>query len=1516
MASVDDRIVSMKFDNNAFESKIATTITSIEKLKGSLDFANSKRGMDDLTTASNNFNLQGMASAVESISGKFSTMGAVAFSVIQNIVNRATTAGIQLAKALSLDQVKAGFSDYELKIGATQTIMAGTGENIDTVTAALKELDTYADKTIYNLADMVGNISKFTNAGVKLPVATKAMIGIANAAALAGASSGEAARAMYNLGQAIGQGNVRLIDWKSVELANMGTMEFKQQLIDSAVAMGSLTKASDGTLTTLKGTIVTTKNFSTTLDDLWLTSEALTMTLGNYADQTTAIGKKSWAAAQDVKSFSMMMETLKASISTGWTDTFEIIIGNLPEAKKLWTNLTNAMGSSFGKASDARNEMLQGWKELGGRDLLLDALTDAVKGLATVLKPIKEAFRSIFPKQTADSLFKITQSFHELVQNFTISKPVAEAIKSVFEGLFSAFKIGWEIVRGIAGVFADLFNSVSGFDSGTGGILGFLAKLGETFVTLKEILVDSGAISKFFNDISGSISRFIEGLSFGNIVDRVLSIFGKIKDAIVGLFDGVNTEGDSALSKLGDRFGWLFDLVKRLIDIIQWFADKISGVWHAIGKSIDWLADKFKGLPQMIADVFAKADYNQVLDTVNVGLFAALVLAFKKFVSNGLKFDVGNGFFANLSSIGKNISKSFNALTGTLTAMQNNIKADTLLKIATAVGILTISMVVLAAIDSASLTKALVAMAFGFGELVATMALLDRTTGGMRSASKLAILGAALILLATSMTILAVAVKIFSTMSWSELVKGLAGVGIALTIVTAAMNLAPSGVGMISQGLGMIAIATALTILAGAVKLFALMSWKEIGKGLAAIAGGLVIIALAMHLMPNGPGMVLKGAGLIEIAIALTILAGAIKLFALMSWKEIGKGLATIAGSLLIIAGAMNLMPNGLNLALQGAGLLLISMGLIGIAGAIKILGGMSWENMAKGLAGIAVTLGLLAAATNLMQGTIGGAIAIGIVAVSLGILSKVVKEFAEIKWQDLLRGLGGIAAIFAVLGIAALLLKPVIPALFGLGAALALIGAGFALFGLGANLVATAFAIIATSGTQGVAVLLSALEGLIILLPKFIGAFGEGLLILAQKVLDALPAIIGSLDEIIVAFLQLIIDTMPKMAETITVFIRSMLTVIRDLFPDFVKTGFALLMEFLRGIRDNVVEITATVVEIILKFLNELTAHIGELVKAGAEVLVALLKGIADNLGSVLAAAGSIITEFIKGLGNLAKDIVTAGADALVSFLTGIAEAIPKISEAVTDIITAFLTAISAETPKIVNAFFQMFIDLFNGLADVINQQSGELGKAMGRLVSALVKGIGNALKEAIKQIANDLFPGLGSVVSGILDFFGIASPSKLFYWIGEQLMLGFATGIDDNFARPVNSLMAGSDTMVGTMSNTMTRLSDVLDQNMDFNPTIAPVLDLTNVEREAARLSGILNTTSMDAALSYKQAASLSITSRTKDDVTVDTTAPIAREIKFEQNNYSPQSLSTAEIYRQTRNQIAMAKEELAVL
>ena len=199
MASVDDRVVAMQFDNKAFEDKIATTMSSLDKLKASIDKAGKSKGLEDIQSAGNKINLDGLANAVEGISSKFSAMGAIAFTVLQNVTTRAIDAGIQLGKSLSLDQVIGGFQEYETNMNSIQTVLANTkqdGTTLDQVNAALDQLNTYSDQTIYNFGEMARNIGTFTAAGVNLDTSVTSIKGIANLAAISGSNSQQASTAM------------------------------------------------------------------------------------------------------------------------------------------------------------------------------------------------------------------------------------------------------------------------------------------------------------------------------------------------------------------------------------------------------------------------------------------------------------------------------------------------------------------------------------------------------------------------------------------------------------------------------------------------------------------------------------------------------------------------------------------------------------------------------------------------------------------------------------------------------------------------------------------------------------------------------------------------------------------------------------------------------------------------------------------------------------------------------------------------------------------------------------------------------------------------------------------------------------------------------------------------------------------------------------------------------------------------------------------------------------------------
>ena len=375
--NIDERVVEMRFDNDHFEKNVNQTMSSIDKLKSKLDFEGATKGLESIDSAAKKVNITPLATAAESVRLKFSALEVMAVTALQNITNSAINAGKRIVSSLTIEPVTTGFNEYELKMNSIQTIMAGTGADLETVNRYLNELNEYSDKTIYSFADMTQNIGKFTNAGVKLEDAVKAIQGVSNEAAVSGANANEASRAMYNFAQALSAGYVKLIDWKSIENANMATVEFKNELIKTAVALGTVSDAGDGLYKTLDGnTFNATTRFNEVFQDQWMTSEVLIETLKKYADETTDIGKKATEAATKVKTFTMLLDTLKEAAQSGWAQTWEIIVGDFEEARTLFTKISDVVGGIIGKAADARNSLLKG--ALGSK---WDTLKEKITGL-------------------------------------------------------------------------------------------------------------------------------------------------------------------------------------------------------------------------------------------------------------------------------------------------------------------------------------------------------------------------------------------------------------------------------------------------------------------------------------------------------------------------------------------------------------------------------------------------------------------------------------------------------------------------------------------------------------------------------------------------------------------------------------------------------------------------------------------------------------------------------------------------------------------------------------------------------------------------------------------------------------------------------------------------------------------------------------------------------------------------------------------------------------------------------
>ena len=1373
--------------------------------------------------------------------------------------------------------------------------------------------------------------------------------GIANVAAISGANADEASRAMYNFAQALSKGNVQLIDWKSIEMANMATAEFKQQLIDSAVAAGTLTKRGEEYITTTGKAVTSTKGFNDSLTDGWLTTEALNATLSRYSDVTTDIGARATAAAQDIKTFTQMVSTLKETAGSGWAQTFEIMFGNFEEGKHLWTDLGQSIGDFVNKSADSRNKLLQDWKDMGGRGLLIQALKSAVGNLADVLAPIKEAFQDVFPPATAETLMNLTRAFARFAQTLKPTEQTVENVGRIFKGLFSILEIGWEVIKQTIKFFGTLIDAISGASSGS--FLAFLAQIGDFFTGLNKMLVEGEGIKNFF-EVLGNVIAIPIAL-IGDLKDKMLEFFG-----VVGQTD-IGGAVDASFGRVQDRFQSLSEIFDKITNLWQPVKEALMKVKDVLSDVAGELSDWFSEFLDTLAGVFKSGDFNKILDALNVGLFGGLLLIMNKFINKGIKINATlQGFFGG--GLFEKIGKSFDALTGTLQSMQAKIKAEALMKIAEAIAILTASVLVLSLIDSEALAKALTAMAVGFGQLMAAFSILNKISMGVGSSAKFGVVAVGMNLLATAILILSAALKVLSTMSWSELAIGLGALtGLLTILVVATEPLAKQSLKMVAAGVGLVAIGVALTILAGAVKLFSLMNLTDMAKGFLGISAGLLILAVAMEAMPMS--VLLIGPGLVAVAFAMNILAGALKIFATMSWGDIGRGLVVLAGSLIAIGVAMQMMP--ISLPITAAGLVLVGLALNEIAGAMKIFGTMSWGDIARGLVAMAGALLVLGVAANAMASAIPGAIAIGIVAGSLVVLAAVLKAFALVSWDDLLHGLAGIAAVFAVLGIAALALEPVIPALLGLGVALVLVGGGFALFGLGVSLVAEGLALFIDIGPKAATALEDMLKAMGRSLPAIFTGLAQGVIEFAQTIADAAPILVDAIVTILNKLLDGLETLIPKVIKLLGELISGVIEWISVTgIPQLVEAGLHIILALLQGIRNHIDDVIIVVGEIITNFLDALAEELPKIVDSVANLFVKLLTSVAEAIGKI---SGSLMF----GIGI---SLITGMMDGMSESLSGIWE---WIKEQFNKIIDAIKSVFGIKSPSTV--MMQIGVDIITGLLNGIIQAavavkdwfSGMgrkviewIGDALGMLKDVGSKVIGgfwegvksawtavgdwfdklsdlikyhipNPLKilwDVGKQIVQGLLEGIQSVWHTVTDWVGGAinglksawtsakgfftgSPSRFMIWVGEMIIAGFVKPFDQDTSME-SSMGNFVDKSAKIFENSISAITSSLGEITEFQPTITPVLDLTEVKSGAQKIADYMATSDIGVSASYGQAQNIASTPSNVITATTDDTTKTAG-VKFEQNIYAPSQLSTSDIYKQTRNQITMAKEELSI-
>jgi tape measure domain-containing protein len=1433
MATIDDKVVSMSFEGSKFQSGVNEALRSIEKLKAALQFKDAGKGLIQVGNAAHHVDLGHIAQGAEGVKAKLGALNVAAVAVFAQIATKAVTAGVALAKAFTIDVAKAGFQEYSTQLNSVQTILANTqasGATLKDVNKALQELNNYSDKTIYNFGQMARNIGTFTAAGVDLKTATMSIKGIANLAALSGSNAEQASTAMYQLSQAISSGSVKLMDWNSVVNAGMGGTVFQRALALTGEHMGQLKKGTVELVGPMKNVKIAGESFRNSLSapgkDGWLTSKVLTTTLKMFTSDMTdaelaadgwnkkeikaiqAQAKAAMLAATNVKTIQQVLAVAKETAGSGWAKTWQIIFGDFGEAKKTFTNLSNTINGMLIDSARARNNVLADWKAMGGRTVLIDGIKTAFHNLGEVIKPIKQAFRDIFPATTGKQLYELTVRFKEFTETLKPSPQTVENLRRTFRGLFALLDIGKQIIFGLFSVFRRVFGEIA---SGSGGFLEFTARIGDWLVKVDKALKKGDRLNKFFDRLGSIIALPIKGLHL--LADAIKSAFGE--KGMAGI-----TKGLSPVEKI----------LQVISGLWQKLLPQLGEAGKILGPLVEAYANFFKEVGVAIVKALENMNFDAVLQVVRTGLFAGIFLMFKKFLGKGSLLDQFSKGFAG--GIMGNINKSFGyfagsmkALQGTMVGLQQNIKAKTLKEIAIAIALIAVSVLAISLVDPKKLSSSLSAITVMFGQLLGAMAILGKVTA-TQGFIKMPVITLALIGLAVAIDMLSIAVIALSRLSWNELLKGLTGIGVSLGILVAAVRpLSASSPGMIRAGVGLMAIATALRIMASAVKAFGEMKLRDLAQGLGAVAVSLKLMVGAIGRVPiMTKGLVAAGVSIILLAVGLRILAESVQKFGDMDMATIGKGVLAIGIALGAIGLAMRTMPKGM--ILQAAGLVVVAGAIQIIANAISSLGGKSVGTLAKGLITLTLALMILQSAMVAMETLLPGAEALVIVAGGVFLLANALQTMGNMSWMEIGKAMIALAAAFTIIGVAAALITPAIPSLLAFGVAIALIGIGLAATGAALFLIAAGLSALIVAAPTGFGVLLAAIvefqQGII----KTAKLLVLGVLEIVKSFAEIAPQFVDSLVKIIDSILDAVMQIIPKLVPLIDIIITALVKALDNNQDRIIKAAFDLVIALLQGLRNSIGEIARLAVEIVAELVRGIANNISKIVSAGVRLITAFLRGIANGYAGITRAAISIITKFLgaiasnigriataglnivtKLLGAIARSlgrVIKAGTDVIVAFINGVGSAGPRIITAATNAIIKFINALSKNGVKLADAGAQAIIYFLNGIAKVIEKREPEIMQAGFRIGVAVIRGFINGLGSLAHELANKVKSLGTSAINGLRKATHTDSPSKDAHKVGQAIVQGLANGMTDNGKAVDASVKMGVD-LINAVEDTL---------------------------------------------------------------------------------------------------------------
>lgn len=1053
---------------------------SFSRTSGEFDKLNAKAGGINLNPLTSAFSY-----ASASVQNSLSVMDIAMGNVLGNMMQRAIQFGSQFFRG-PID----GLNEYKDKLGSIQTIMTNTEWEIPDQTMrmrktskTLEDLNQYADKTVYSFADMTRNIGTFTAAGVGLEDSATAIKGISNLAAASGSNTMQASSAMYQLSQALASGRVGLQDWNSVVNAGMGGKLFQDRL----TAMGEkLGHARD-----------MTKSFRDSLKDGWLTSEVLIETLkeisvdeqmlkaatevksfGQLVDTVQEAIGSGWA-----QSWEYLLGGFEEAKSM-WTNIGNIVNPFLQDDQGTYFDTVLEMERSLG---NYRNAMLKTWKDMGGQQALFDGITNAIKFVVNSLSSLREGFREVIGtyKESAAVLTQLTFQFRDFTKSLAENVYIQGTLKSIGRAFGTAF----EFVGTVLGKVASGISSVSGSGNGliitfkqiADGITQFLNGLlqsnnvmtgfvnigktiGNVFGILTSIFkIAVTIIGQFFSaftggdgsgfkdftgtlaDITGKIREFTEKLeqsiksvglfkSMGAIIKGVFDLIGSAFSAITGKFKEFKIPEFNAE-------GGFFDKLKTYV------SDGASGVMNALGNTFGKIGEflgkvygELKGFVKGIGE-FLKDIHAADLATAIVSLFAI-----DKYIKGtSLKEGLVDKIFGNIKEVlgkftddAKSFKDSFieifDGFGKSLNAFTNMVNVTSLLLIAAAVGILTLSIKELSKMDMPSLSRGLIGVGGAFLILMSGMKKMSAIAAGMPKGGATTMLA-----LAFSMKILASAMKKIAELDTEQVGNALLGLFGAMKIMVMGMKgMARAGQAQTSI-FQMIGMALALRILASAMNALKDFSWEEMIRSALAVGGLMMAMSMSMKLMKGVKVPISTIFSMITMALMMKVLVSAMADVTRLDPARLVDGFTGVIGLMGALVLASRMM-SGVKIKMSAMfGMIAFVIAIKGLVSSVKDIAEINPERAIPAMTGVGALLAVLAGATRVLSGVKVNMTAIfSLIAFSgsVFILTQSILPLAKLPLDSLGIAMTAVAAMIAGLIAASYALqgaKPSITAVFSM---------------------------------------------------------------------------------------------------------------------------------------------------------------------------------------------------------------------------------------------------------------------------------------------------------------------------------------------------------------------------------------------------------------------------------------------------------------------------------------------------